>query len=243
VKLHHPLAELIVAAAAGRFPVADGGWHRVPPWRPGLQAVFGFTGHAVLVLADEVPESELRGYPVDGYGGAHDPRLISGLAGVDGWIDSLDLVLAGQSSAPVLQPGQASPSDRRLAAQLPSPALPSLTVDLVPRPDLSEHPRARYAAMIRTAPMVFGYPDRSCTTVAIVSQGIAGLPELSFELDPSQRGTGQGTALVRDALRLIPAGELVIASVAPGNAASLRTLLGAGFVPLGSIQLFRKAAG
>ncbi|HST82504.1 MAG TPA: hypothetical protein VLL08_12280 [Kineosporiaceae bacterium] len=193
--------------------------------------MFAFTGHAVLALADEVSQSELLGSVVDGYGGAHDPRLISALAGVDGWIDSLDLVLAGQGSAPVMQPGQASPSDRRSAFQL------------VPRPDLWEHPRARYAAMIRTTPMVFGYADRSCTTVAIVSKGIAGLPELSFELDPSQRGTGQGAALVRDALRLVPAGELVIASVAPGNAASLRTLLGTGFVPLGSIQLFRKATG
>jgi hypothetical protein len=36
----HPLAGLITAAAAGQFPDPDGGWERVPPWRPGLEAIF-----------------------------------------------------------------------------------------------------------------------------------------------------------------------------------------------------------
>jgi GNAT superfamily N-acetyltransferase len=211
---------MIIAAAAGRFPAVDGGWHRVPPWRPGLEAVFAFTGHAVLALADERSESTLGNFAVDGFGGAHDPRLVSALAGADGWIDSLDLVLAGRGTGRNMEPDLAG---------------------LVPRPDLASHPRARYAATIRSAPRAFGYSDLACSTVVILSEGVAGLGELSFELDPSQRGTGQGTALVRDALRLIPDGELVVASVAPGNAASLRCLLATGFTPLGSIQLFRRA--
>jgi hypothetical protein len=37
----HPLACLIAAAAAGRFPEPDGGGERVPPWRPGLEAIPG----------------------------------------------------------------------------------------------------------------------------------------------------------------------------------------------------------
>ena len=48
---------------------------------------------------------------------------------------------------------------------------------------------------------------------------------------------------MRDALTAIPAGRLVMAAVAPGNAASVRALLAAGFVPLGSLQLFRRAGG
>jgi hypothetical protein len=48
---------------------------------------------------------------------------------------------------------------------------------------------------------------------------------------------------VRDALSAVPAGQLVLAAVAPGNAASVRALLSAGFVPLASVQLFRRAAG
>ena len=35
----HPLAELIISAAGGEFPDADGGWRRVPPWRAGLEAI------------------------------------------------------------------------------------------------------------------------------------------------------------------------------------------------------------
>jgi hypothetical protein len=219
---HHPLAEMIIAATAGQFPAVDGGWHRVPPWRAGLEAVFAFTGHAVLALADDLPESTLRDFTVDGFGGAHDPRLVSALAGADGWIDSLDLVLTGRGTGPKSQS--------------------SLTAGLVPRPDLADHPRARYAAAIRGAPSFFGYSDFACRAVVILSEGVAGLTELSFELDSSQRGSGKGTTLVRDAVRLIPDGELVIASVAPGNTASLRCLLATGFTPVGSIQLFRRAS-
>jgi RimJ/RimL family protein N-acetyltransferase len=37
----------------------------------------------------------------------------------------------------------------------------------------------------------------------------------------------------------MPADELVFAQVAPGNAASVRTFLACGFVPIGSEVLFR----
>ena len=52
---------------------------------------------------------------------------------------------------------------------------------------------------------------------------------------------GGGAGLAADALGVVPAGQLVVAAVAPGNAASVRALLSAGFVPLGSLQLFRRA--
>ena len=44
----HPMGELLTDAADGVFPAQDGGWHRVPPWREGVEAVMAFTGHAVL---------------------------------------------------------------------------------------------------------------------------------------------------------------------------------------------------
>jgi hypothetical protein len=249
----HPLAELITAAAARSFPAVDGGWHRVPPWRPDLFAVIAFTGHAVLVVPADVPDALLMHYGVDGFGGAHDPRLISALAGPDGWIDSIDLIMAAHGTAPTTSdiptatPHDTAPSTANATAITANSTVPSTaptttsgsTAGLVPRPDLAGHPRARHAQRIRSNPRVFGYSDVSNQTLAIVSNGVAGLLELSFELDPRQRGTGRGPRLIRDALRLIPAGTLVIASVAPGNAASLRSLLDAGFVPLASLQLFR----
>jgi GNAT superfamily N-acetyltransferase len=213
----HPLAGLIGAAAAGRFPVADGGWRRVPPWRPGVEGIVAFTGHAVLAVAPDIPDRRLVTLGADGFGGAHNPRLITALAGPGGWIDGLDIMMAGRGSG--------------------HPDAPSRLAD---RPDLATHPRAAFAARIRDQPRSLGYADRRRTALAVISRGIAGLTELGFELEPGHRGHGGGTELVRDALTAVPAGELVLAAVAPGNAASVRALLSAGFVPLGSVQLFRR---
>jgi hypothetical protein len=213
----HPLAGLITAAAAGRFPDPDGGWRRVPPWWPGLEAVISFTGHAVFAVAPDIPDHRLASLGADGFGGAHDPRLIAALAGPEGWIDCLDMLMAGRGAA-----------------------RPSARPPLVDRPDLASHPRAEFAARIRSHPRVLGYPDPDRSALAIISQGIAGLTELSFELEPRQRGRGGGSRLAADALSLVPAGQLAVAAVAPGNAASVRALLAAGFLPLGSVQLFRR---
>ena len=74
-----------------------------------------------------------------------------------------------------------------------------------------------------------------------VSRGIAGLTEVSFEIEPGRRGQGGGARLAADALSILPEGQLALAAVAPGNTASVRALLSAGFVPLGSCQLFSRA--
>jgi hypothetical protein len=214
----HPLARLITAAAAGRFPDPDGRWHRVPPWRAGLEAIFAFTGHAVFAVAPDITDDRLAALGADGFGGAHDPRLITALAGPDGWMDVLDMLMAGRGTG---RPG------------VPAP--------LIGRPDLASHPRARFAATIRDEPRVLGYPGPDRSALAIVSRGVAGLTELSFELEPGRRGQGGGAALAADALGAIPSGRLVVAAVAPGNVASVRALLSAGFAPVGSVQLFRRA--
>jgi hypothetical protein len=215
----HPLARLITAAAAGQFPDPDGGWQRLPPWRPGLEAVISFTGHAVFAVGPDIPDERLRSLGADGFGGAHDPRLISALAGPDGWIDCLDLLLAGRGSG-----------------------LPGAAPRLVSRPDLAGHPRARFAAGIRDQARLLGYPDPARSALVTLSRGLAGLTELSFELEPARRGQRAGPGLVRAALTAVPAGQLTVAAAAPGNAASVRALLAAGFVPLGSVQLFRRPA-
>jgi GNAT superfamily N-acetyltransferase len=248
--MHHPgaypLAVLITEAAAGRFPAADGGWRRVPPWRSGLEGIVAFTGHAVLAVAPDISDERLVELGASGLGGAHDPRLVAALAGPDGWIDSLDVLLAGHGTgkAPraALRPGHgagaaaggAGSADGRAGGTGAGPRL-------VDRPDLAAHPRAQFAAQIRDRRRVLGYPDRGRSALAVISTGLAGLTELGFELEPEHRGAGGGAALIRDALSTVPAGELVVAACAPGNAASLRALLTTGFSPLGSLQLFRRA--
>jgi GNAT superfamily N-acetyltransferase len=109
--------------------------------------------------------------------------------------------------------------------------------NLPARPDLDAHPRVRYARSWRRDARAFG-DERGLVTLA---RGLGGLLELSFEVDADQRGAGLGRSLLREALALAPAGEPVLAAVAPGNAASLRALLAAGFTPLGSVQLVRPA--
>lgn len=260
----HPLAAMISAAAAGRYPPADGGWRRVTPWRPGLEGIVAFTGHAVLAVAPDISDERLVELGAHGFGGAHDPRLVAALAGPDGWIDSLDVLLAGRGTAGrgATDRGPAGSgaaghgtaghqtaghgpagSGTGSAAGHPGEGATgdAVIARLVDRPDLAAYPRARFAAEIRDRPRFLGYPDRRRSALAIISSGLAGLTELSFELEPEHRGTGGGTTLIRDALSTIPADELIVAAVAPGNAASLRALLRAGFVPLGSMQLFRRA--
>jgi hypothetical protein len=179
--------------------------------------VVAFTGHAVFAVHADTTDESLADLGADGFGGAHGPRLLAELAGPNGWIDSLDVLLVGRGL------GSAA-----------------TTSALVPRPDLAAHPRVEFAVSNRDDVRVFGFEDPQRSAVVVLARGVAGLTEISFELEPEHRG-GAGTALVQDGLSLIPEGELVIAAAAPGNAASLRALLSAGFVPVGSLQLFRRA--
>jgi hypothetical protein len=208
----HPLGRLLTDALGGRFPPCDGGWHRVPPWRAGVEAVCAFTGHAVLAVGADVTDARLTGLGVDGFGGAHHPRVLLELAGPSGWIDSLDAVLVRAGGG---------------------------EQELVDRPDLADHPRVAFARAVREDVRVLGSRDSADESVATLSRGIAGLSEISVELDDRQRGRGGGAAYVRAAAAAAPAGEPVVAAVAPGNAASLRAFLGAGFVVVGSVQLLR----
>jgi hypothetical protein len=209
----HPVATLVDHALDGRFPPADGGWHRVPKWRNEVEAVLAFTAHAVLAVDDDVTDDRLTALGVDGYGGAHHPRVLLALAGADGWIDSLDALLARRAGA------EATP--------------------LVERPDLADHPRAAFARSVRDDVRVLGRADRSDRAVATISRGIGGLSEISVELEEAVRGEGGGADLVAAAVAALPRGEPVVAAVAPGNAASLRAFLRAGFAVLGSVQIIR----
>jgi hypothetical protein len=263
----HPLAVLITEAVGGRYPAADGGWRRVPPWRPGLEGIVAFTGHAVLAVAPDISDARIIELGANGLGGAHDPRLVAALAGPDGWIDSLDVLLAGRGTGearadprPGHGPGsaggrtcsaggragsadgRAGSADRKAGSADGKASGTDAGSRLVDRPDLAVHPRAQFAARIRDRRRVLGYPDRGRSALAVISTGLAGLTELGFELEPERRGAGGGAALIRDALSAVPAGELVVAACAPGNAASLRALLTTGFSPLGSLQLFRRGA-
>jgi hypothetical protein len=97
------------------------------------------------------------------------------------------------------------------------------------RHDVDDHPRVRRAREHRCDVRVLG-DERGLVTIGT---GLAGRTELSVELTGA-RAPGDGRALVAAGLASVPAGSPVFAQVAPGNAASLRAFLAAGFVPIGS---------
>ena len=72
--------------------------------------------------------------------------------------------------------------------------------------------------------------------LVVLARGLGGPTEVGIEVE--QPGRGAGRALLGQALAALPAGEVVCAAVAPGNAASLRSFLAAGFTPVGSVQLY-----
>lgn len=201
------LGTVLRDAAEGRFPAADGRFSRARPWRDGVEAAVALTGHAVMVVGDDVGDERLVGLGVHGYGGAHDPRVTLALAG-EGEIGVLDALLLGRGTG---GPGT-----------------------LVERPDLASIERALHAADWRDDVRLHGLPDLSSTSLATLSRGIGGLPEIGIHA-----ADASADDLLDGVLALVPDGDVVVASVTPGNARSLRFFLRRGFAPVGSVQQWR----
>jgi GNAT superfamily N-acetyltransferase len=206
------VADLLVHAWRGPRPAVDGSWARVEPWRPDVFGVVAVTGRALVSAPDRVTDADLDAWGLDGWGHAHDPRVMTRLAGEHGWVDVLDAVLLAGGT------GQREEW-------------------LLDRPDLRAHPRVQHALPIRGDVRVLGLAGDD-ETVLTLGTGIGGLPELSLQVAPARRGTGLGTALARAARGLVAAGEPVAACVSPANVPSLRALLAAGFDPVGSVQVY-----
>lgn len=131
----HPIARVLIDAAHGRFPDADGSVEVVPPWRPGVEGVLSMTGRAYI--ATTRASDSVLAHELDGYGRAVDPRFISWLAGPSGWCDCLDAVLMAFGTA------TEGPPLRR---------------------ELADHPRARHARLLRDEVTVHG-DDRGLITL------------------------------------------------------------------------------
>lgn len=95
--MDHPLLALFIDAATGRFPPVDGGVTFVEPLAGGLEAVVGFTGHAVIASRFGAPD--LADLALDGFGRALHPETLLRLAG-DGIVYSNDLTLVSSGLGP-----------------------------------------------------------------------------------------------------------------------------------------------
>jgi GNAT superfamily N-acetyltransferase len=212
----HSLLDVLLEAARGRPPEPDGTVEVLPPLPgPVEAAVVAFTAHSYLVadVGPELARSRLR----DGDPGA--PTRPAFLTWLGEQLGS--------------QPGQ-------LDAVLAAPGLDGARpLELEPRTDLEHHHRVARANHYRRDLRVFTSPGDG--GVLVLGRGLAGRWEAAFEVEPEWRGQGLGRTLALAARHLVPRGEPLFVQVSPGNAASLRAVLAAGYRPLGSEVLFPPA--
>jgi hypothetical protein len=208
----HPLTKILRAAADGTLPPPDGEVDVVPAPPGPVDAIVSFTAH--LVVAAGVPVKEVRErLPEGDSSNWMHPSFLMWLGGELGSRPgSHDLVLAATGT----------PSEQDLELRV--------------APSAYAHPRVEHASRHRTDVRV--YTDPEALGVLVIGRGLAERWEFAFEVEPAGRNRGLGRRLALAARGCVPEGEPLFAQVAPGNAASVRSVLAAGFRPIGSEVLF-----
>lgn len=211
------LADLLLRVERGDRPPPDPWLALVPAPSPRTSAVVAFPGHVVIAadldpawVRDRLPDGDLSAPLNPPFLGVLEQRLGRRVNCVDGMF---------------LAPGRAG-----------EPSLPLREVS-----DL-DHPRVRRARRYRPQVRIWTTcdlpgPPAAPAGVLVVGQGLAGRWEAAIEVDPSHRGRGLGRALARAARHLVPADRALWAQISPGNAASTRAFLAAGFRPIGAEAL------
>jgi hypothetical protein len=208
----HPLGSLLSEAARGVFPRPDSNVEVVGPPPGRAQAVAAFTAHHVIA-ADVRPEAVRAHLHPGDIGAPMNARFLAWLADeLDAEPGMLDAVLVTFGGSEDVSP-----------------------IDLVRRDDVVAHPRFARSRRYRDDIRVYTDPQDS---IVLVGKGLAGRWEVGVEVDPGNRDHGVGRTLAAAARRLIPQDEPLFAQVSPGNVASLRAFLAAGYRPIGSEVLF-----
>lgn len=206
------LARIISDAERGCFPSADPDLTVVPQPSAHDVAVLAFTGHSVV--AADVPEDWVR-----------------------------EALPPGDLSAPLCPPFLTVLSERlgrRVnnvdAVLLAPPTADAGTADRLGLRELTgrEHPRVRRALRYRDDVRVWTTPDGA--GLVLLGRGLAGRWETAVEVAEARRGNGLGRALAL-AARELAGGRPLWAQIAPGNAASVRAFLSAGYAPMGAEAL------
>jgi GNAT superfamily N-acetyltransferase len=210
----HPLMRVFEDAAAGQFPDADGGVDVFPELPGPADGLFGFTAH--FAVAAPIPPAEvLARIPPGNFSFPMSAPFVTWIAErIGAGPGVLDAVLCARGRGIGAPPW------------------------LVPEPD-NDHPRVARARRYRHDVTVL----RTDTGdgVLVVGRGVCGRWELAFEVEPDARNRGLGRRLIEAGRDIVPAGASVWAQIAPGNAASMRASIAAGFAPVGSEVLFPRA--
>ena len=205
----HRLAAALRAAARGEFPEADEAIEVLPPPPGRAMAVIAFTAH--YLIATSASGAWVQAVlAADRLLDPMSPRFLTALGDELGRRDDgIDLLLAA--------PGLGGRSTLREVGA-------------------AEHPRVSRARAHRDHVRVYTDPTGAATV--ILGRGLADRTEVAIEITPNRRNQGVARQTLTEARRLVDAEQMLFAQAAPGNAASIRTFLTAGFRPIGSEVLF-----
>lgn len=204
------LTDILDDVAAGRFPPADGGVTILPQPSARDAGVIGFTAHAVIFI-DADPDWVASQLPPGDLSGPLSPAFLQALC---------------------LRTGRTGHSQDVLTIAAPLPGPPE--VELIQLTDGDRpHPRLERARHYRDEISAW----QADGGIVLIGRGVGGRWETAIEVDEDRRGAGLGRRLAAAARHLVPGGAPLWAQVAPGNAASLRAFLAAGFVPVGAEAL------
>ncbi|MFB6725178.1 GNAT family N-acetyltransferase [Kribbella sp. NPDC056345] len=205
------LADILRGVEGGVFPVSDLGVTVVSAPSAREWCVLAFTGH--IVIAADVDEAWVaEQLPPGDMVAPTTPPFLTALAELSGR-------QAHCVDAMLLAPAITDPAERAAAVA----GLEEFTGH--------DHPRVLRALEFREDVRVYGDSSGSVMTIG---SGIARRTECSVEVPESARGQGRGRRLAQAARALIPTDAHIWAQVTPGNAASFRAFLAAGYRIVGS---------
>jgi GNAT superfamily N-acetyltransferase len=208
------LADILRGIERGVFPAPDLSVEVVPAPSDRESCVVAFTGH-IVVAADVDPAWVAERIPAGDLSAPLNPPFLSALEQLTGRrVNAIDAML--------LAPALADPTERLAAVE----GLTELTDH--------EHPRVERAWRYRDDVHVYADPYGGLVLTGV---GLAGRLECALEVPEDSRGKGHGRRLARAARALVPPTAHIWAQVTPGNAASTRTFLAAGYQPIGSEAL------
>jgi GNAT superfamily N-acetyltransferase len=208
------LADILRGIERGVFPAPDLSITVVPAPSDRDTCVIGLTAH-IVVAADLDPAWVAEQLDLDDIAAPLNPPFLYALEQLTGReVNGIDAMLVA--------PALTEPAERV-----------ELTNDLTEITDL-DRPRIRRAQRYRDDVRAYTDPYGG---LVLTGLGLAGRHECALEVPEDSRGKGHGRRLARAARALVAPGTHIWAQVTPGNAASLRAFLAAGYLPVGSEAL------